>query len=79
MEREEKSLPATLAQLTALDGISFNIICCSSDIHAGLIATGYKGLPTTVNTVRKMIVDYSKKKRNLLTTKIAGKNSLNSV
>ena len=61
LEREEKSLPATLAQLTALDGISFNVICCSSDIRASLIATEFKSLPTTVNTVRKMVVDYSKK------------------
>ena len=44
LEREEKSLPATLARLTSLDGISFNVICRSS-------------LPTTVNTVRKMVVD----------------------
>ena len=41
--------PATLAQFTALDGILFNIICRSIDLHAGLIATRFKSLPTTVN------------------------------
>ena len=47
LEREEKSLPATLARLTALDGISFNFICRSSDVCAVLSATGFKILFTT--------------------------------
>ena len=73
LEREEKPLPATLARLTAIDGISFNVICRSSDIRTGLIATGFKSLPTTVKTVRKMVVDYSKKIRSFFITKIASK------
>ena len=73
LERGEKSLPGTLARITALDGMSFNVICCSTDIRAGLIATGFKILPTTVNTVRKMVEDYSKKIRNFLITEIFGK------
>ena len=63
LEQEEKSLPATLARLTALDGIPFNVIRRSCDLRAGLRATGFKSLPTTVQTVRKMVVDYSKKNK----------------
>lgn len=73
--QEEKSLPATLARLTALDGISFNVICHSSDLRAGLTATGFKSLPTTVNTVRKLVVDYSNKIKHSIITEIAHKKN----
>ena len=76
MEREEKSLPATLARLTDLDGILLKVVCRSSDICAGPIATRLKSFPTNVNTVRKMVVDYSKNIRNFLITEIAGKKKL---
>ena len=35
-------MAATLARLTALDGIPFNVICNSSDLRAGLEAMGFK-------------------------------------
>ena len=73
--RNEKTLPAILVRFTVLNGISFNVICRSSDIRAGLIATGFKSLPTTVNTVPKMVVDYSKKIRNFLITETASKKT----
>ena len=37
----------------------FHSILHPIDLRAGLIATGLKSLPKTVNKVRKMVVDYS--------------------
>lgn len=74
-DQEEKSLPATLARLTAIHGVPFNVIIRSNDLRAGLLATGLKNLPTSSNTVRKMVVDYTKKIKNSLTTEIAHKKN----
>ena len=46
--------------------ISFNIISYSSDLRAGLEAMGFKNIPKSPNTVRKIVTDYSNKLRNLV-------------
>ena len=68
-----QSPPATVPQLKALDGISFNAKCRSIDLRAGLTASGLKSLPTTFDKVRKMVVDYSQKIKNSVITEIADK------
>ena len=59
--------------INSLYRISFNVICRSSDIRAGLIATGFKSLHATINILSKMVVDYSRKIRSFLIIEIAGK------
>ena len=76
LRREEKSLPATLARLTALDGISFNVICRSCNLREGLISTGFNNLRKAVNTMRKMVVDYCNQIRNSQITKIADNKTM---
>ena len=54
-------MEATLARITALDGISFNIIRSSADLRAGLEAMGLKNIPKSAYTVRKIVTYYSQK------------------
>ena len=51
LKQNEKSLTATFPRFTALDGISFIIICCLIELCA-VLAIGFKCLPTAVNTVQ---------------------------
>ena len=44
--------------MTAKDGISFSTIRNSIDIRAGLVARGYKSVPKSHNTIKKMVLDY---------------------
>lgn len=66
LECPEKSLEVTLARLTALDGITFNVLSSSLDLRAGLHAMGFKNLPSSANTVRKIVIEYSHKLRNFI-------------
>ena len=62
-DNKKLSLGATLARLTALDGIPFYVICNSSDLRAALEAMGFKNLPQSANTMRKIVLEYSKNVR----------------
>jgi|GWRWMinimDraft_12_1066020.scaffolds.fasta_scaffold02566_2 HSP20 family molecular chaperone IbpA len=61
--KNDKSLAATVARLVAVDGLSFNVICTSVDIRAGLLAMGHQSIPTSPNTIKTFVVDYAKKLR----------------
>ena len=56
--KKEENLSEVLARMEAKDGISFSTICNSNDIRAGLVAQGYKNVPKSRNTIRKMALDY---------------------
>ena len=38
--------------------VSFSTICNSNDIRAGLVARGYKNIPKSRHTIRKIVIDY---------------------
>ena len=56
--KEEENLSEVLARMAAKDGISFSTNCNSIDIRAGLVARGYKNVPKSRHTIRKMVLDY---------------------
>lgn len=61
IDPEENSLEATLSHMTSRDGLAFSLFCTSADIHKGLIARGFTNLPKSPNTIRTVVIDYSKK------------------
>ena len=56
--KKEENVSEVLARMTAKDGISFNTICNSTSIRARLVVRGYKNIPKSRNTIRKMVLDY---------------------
>lgn len=60
---QDDSLSAVLAWMCALDGLPFLTICTSDDIRKGLLARGFNQIPSSANTIRKMITEYAKKIR----------------
>lgn len=70
---QENKLSEIFARMTAKDGISFNTICTSLDIRAGLTARGFLNIPKSPNTIRKMVGDYANKIRALVVADIKSK------
>ena len=57
LEREDKTLHATLACLTAPDRLPFNVICFSTDLCATLTAMGFRNLATSVNKILNYVIE----------------------
>lgn len=68
--KKDECLPEVFARMAAKDGISFNTICNSSDIRAGLVARGFKNVPKSRNTIRKMVLDYYEQVKKLVIKEI---------
>lgn len=64
---EIESLPLALARMAACDCLSFNVICTSIDIRKGLEARGFQNIPKCPKTTKKIVMEYSRKKREELT------------
>ena len=57
--------------MTAKDGLSFHLFCTSTDLRLVLVASGFKEIPRSANTIKKMVVDYSKSRRGIITKQIS--------
>lgn len=57
----DDSFPAVIARLTALDGLPFNKFCTSEDLRKLLKVKGYRDIPKSPNTIRKIVLEYSNK------------------
>lgn len=53
------SLPACLARMVAKDGLPFIVFTTSNDLRQGLTARGFTKIPTSANTIKKLVLDYS--------------------
>lgn len=49
--------------MTACDGLSFNVLCTSTDIRNGLLAQSFTNIPKTPKSIRKMVVNFAKEVR----------------
>lgn len=56
---ETSSLDIVLDRMTALDGLPLNLFVNSYDLKQLLISKDYKNLPTSANTIRNKVVNYS--------------------
>ena len=43
----------------------------TSDLRLALVARGFKEIPKSANTIKKMVVDYSKSMRGIITKQIS--------
>lgn len=57
----DESLPAILSRMTASDGIPFSLFCTSRDLRMLLISKGFKDVPKSANTIRKLVIEYGQK------------------
>ena len=64
--KDEKTLQATLARMTARDSMSFAIFCKSADLRECLKARGFSDVPSSPNTICKNVIDYSNRIRSFI-------------
>lgn len=57
---KDKSLPAVLARMTAVDGLSFSTFVKSEDLRQLMISSGFE-MPKSINTIKDMVMKYSLK------------------
>lgn len=57
----DDSFPAVISRLIALDGLPFHKFCTSEDLRKLLTVKGYRDIPKSPNTIRKIVLEYSNK------------------
>ena len=67
---KKTTLDETLARMTALNGLTFNIFITSKDLRQLLITSGFKNLPKSANSIKKIVVNYSLNIRQLISKEI---------
>ena len=58
-KKEEQTMAATIARMTACDGLSFCVFATSSDLHRALLALGHQ-VPKSENSVKKLVMEHGK-------------------
>ena len=71
--RSEDTLQATIARMTARDGLPFRTFVTSSDLRKCLMACGFGNLPTSSETAKKMVMDEGHSVRSVVTSELARK------
>lgn len=61
--KEKLNLAEKLARMVAKDGLTFKVFTTSQDLRDGLIAQGFKNIPKSPNTIRKIVTKFAKKIR----------------
>lgn len=56
-----KSLEETISRMTSKDGLTFRVFTTSDDLRRCLRSDGFSDIPTSANTIRRMVINYSKK------------------
>ncbi len=67
----DNSLEATIARMTACDGLPFRIFATSPDMRRILMASGFRELPKSSTTVQSLVMDHGRKIRSLVASEIA--------
>ncbi|XP_047134946.2 uncharacterized protein LOC124812399 [Hydra vulgaris] len=67
---KKKILDETLARMTALDGLTFNVFITSKDLRQLLITSGFENLPKSANSIKRIVVSYSLNIRQLISKEI---------
>ena len=50
-DTKERSLAATIAHMTARDGMPFQVFCSSPDLRKALLAMGFSDLPKSPTSI----------------------------
>ena len=71
VRKNDNTLPATLAWMTARDGLPFRVFVTSSDLRRGLVALGFGNLPKSVNNVKQLVMGEGERVRSAMMTEMA--------
>jgi len=60
-------MAATIARMTARDGLSFQVFSSSPDLRKALLAMGFSDLPKSATSIQKMVMDHGGRVRSVVT------------
>lgn len=69
--RNDKTLPAVLSRMTALDGMPFSVFVTSAELRSSLGARGFD-VPKSATTTKNMVVLYAKNSREAVKKELTG-------
>jgi hypothetical protein len=71
LKPNESSLAATVARLTACDGLSFNVFSTSNDLRRVFAAAGYSDIPKSANGISALVSGHGQAVRSYVMTELA--------
>ena len=75
LDKSENSLQATIAHMTARDGLPFRPFVTSPDLRKCLMALGFSHLPTSAESVKRMVMEHGGQVRSAVVTDMARKKA----
>jgi len=75
LNNSENSLQATIARMTARDGLPFRPFVTSPDLRKCLMALGFSHLPTSAEGVKRMVMEHGRQVKSAVVTDMARKKS----
>ena len=66
MDKNERSLEATIARMTARDGLPFRVFVSSPDLRKALMSMGHSSIPKSESTIKKMVMDHGSSVRSFV-------------
>ena len=67
----ENTLDAVVSQMCAYDGLQFKVFITSQDLRKAIHALGIGTLPTSVNSIRQIVISYCNEIKNFFIKELA--------
>jgi len=67
MNKDERSLEATIARMAARDRLPFRVFASSPDMRKALMLMGFSQIPKSVHTIKKMVMDHGERVKSFVT------------
>ena len=75
IDRNENTLQAVIARMTARDGLPFRVFTTSPDLRRGLTALGLGNLPTSSESVKQLVMSQGRKVRSFVMEELASRKN----
>ena len=76
LDRNENTLQAVIARMTARDGLPFQVFTTSHDLRRGLTALGLGNLPTSAESVKQLVINQGRRIRSFVMEQLSIKKTL---
>jgi len=73
LDRNENTLQAVIARMTARDGLPFRVFTTSPDLRRGMTALGLGNLPTSSESVKQLVMTQGRRIRSFVMEELADK------
>jgi hypothetical protein len=70
LDKDERSLDATIAKMAVRDGLPFRVFVAPPDLRKALVSMGFSSIPKSKHTIKNMVMDHGKKIRSYVTGEI---------